>query len=147
MEGAEGSPISPLIIGLGTDLCDIRRVERTLERFGERFTRRIFTATERRKSEGRPRPAAAYALRYAAKEACSKALGTGFQQGVFWRDMTVDNHASGKPFMTLSGGALKRLEALTPAGMTAQIDVSLTDEFPMAQAVVVISATPSGQVP
>ncbi len=129
-----------MILGLGTDLCDIRRVEKTLSRFGERFTQRIFTPRERERAERRSDKAAAYAIRYAAKEACAKALGTGFREGVFWRDMAVDNLPSGKPFLTLSGGALKRLSLLTPRGMQAQIDVTLTDEYPMAQAVVVISA-------
>ncbi len=129
-----------MIIGLGTDLCDIRRIEKILNRFGERFVERVYTDTERLKSEKRPRPAFAYAQRYAAKEACAKALGTGFREGVFWRDLAVDNLPSGQPFMTLSGGALKRLDALTPPGMAARIDLSLTDEYPMAQAVVIISA-------
>ena len=132
-----------MIIGIGTDLLDIRRIERTLERFGERFVDRIFTDVERRRAERSHHPAAAFAQRYAAKEACSKALGTGFRQGVFWRDLRVDNLRSGKPIMSVTGGAKVRLEALTPAGMVAQIDVSLTDEFPMANAVVVIWASRS----
>jgi holo-[acyl-carrier protein] synthase len=131
-----------MIIGIGTDLCDIRRIERTLDRFGDRFVDRIYTDIEQTRSRARPNPAAHFAQRYAAKEACSKALGTGFRQGVFWRDMGVDNLRSGKPFLTLTGGALRRLEDLTPNGMTAQVDLTLTDEYPMAQAVVVISAVP-----
>ncbi len=131
-----------MIIGIGTDLLDIRRIERTLERFGERFCERVFADSERRRCERRANPAACYAQRYAAKEACSKALGTGLRQGVFWRDMVVGNLPSGKPVMTLSGGARRRLVALTPSGMAAEIEISLTDEYPMAQAVVVISAVP-----
>ena len=131
-----------MIIGIGTDLCDIRRIERTLDRFGDRFVDRVYTDTERSLCQARPNPAAHYAQRYAAKEACSKALGTGFRRGVFWRDMGVGNLRSGQPFLTLTGGALRRLEELTPEGMTAQVDLSLTDEYPMAQAVVVISAVP-----
>ena len=129
-----------MIIGIGTDLCDIRRIERTLARFGKRFLARIYTETERARADGRLNPAAQYAQRYAAKEACSKALGTGFRSGVFWRDMGVDNLPSGKPVLTLTGGALRRLEELTPPGMTAHVDLSLSDEYPLAQAVVVISA-------
>lgn len=129
-----------MIIGIGSDLIDIRRVEKTLERFGTRFTQRIFTEAERAKSEGRRLRAASYAKRFAAKEACSKALGTGFRRGVFWRDMGVVNLKSGKPTMALTGGALTRLEALIPPGMSAQIDLSITDDFPLAQAIVIISA-------
>ena len=129
-----------MIIGIGTDLLDVRRLERVLERYGDRFLARIFTDTERAKAERRPDRASAYALRYAAKEACSKALGTGFRDGVFWRDLEVDNHPSGRPFMTLTGGARRRLKELTPPGMTAEVALSLTDESFMAQAVVVISA-------
>ncbi|MDH5748513.1 MAG: holo-ACP synthase [Rhodospirillales bacterium] len=132
-----------MIIGIGTDLCDIRRIEKTLERFGDRFTERVYTANERSKSSKRPNPAAAFAQRYAAKEACAKALGTGFRDGVFWRDLGVENLPSGKPFMTLTGGALSKLEELTPDGMKSQVDLTLTDEYPMAQAVVVISAVPA----
>ena len=130
-----------MIIGIGNDLVDIRRVERTLARFGDRFLAHVFTDTEQEKANRRPHPAAALAQRFAAKEACSKALGTGFRQGVYWRDIGVDNHPSGKPFLTLTGGARKRLDSLTPEGMMAQIDVTLTDEYPLANAVVVISAT------
>ncbi len=131
-----------MILGIGSDIIDIRRVEKTLERFGERFVERVFTDTERRKSEGRAKRAASYAKRFAAKEACSKALGTGFRAGVFWRDMGVVNLASGKPTMKLTGGALKRLGEITPPGMRAQIDLSLTDDDPHAQAIVIISAVP-----
>ncbi len=129
-----------MIIGLGNDLIDIRRVERTLERFGDRFIKRIYTDVEREKAERRSNRAATYAKRFAAKEACSKALGTGFRRGVFWRDMGVTNLASGKPTMVLSGGARKRLEEITPAGMVVQIDLTLTDDHPLAQAIVIISA-------
>jgi holo-[acyl-carrier protein] synthase len=131
-----------MILGIGSDIIDIRRVERTLARFGERFVERVFTDTERRKSEGRAKRAASYAKRFAAKEACSKALGTGFRAGVFWRDMGVINLPSGKPTMRLTGGALERLAEITPPGMRAQIDLSLTDDDPHAQAIVVISAVP-----
>ena len=131
-----------MILGIGSDIIDIRRIERTLERFGERFIERVFTETERRKSDGRANRAASYAKRFAAKEACSKALGTGFRDGVFWRDMGVINLSSGKPTMTLTGGALERLAAITPEGMQAQIDISLTDDVPQAQAIVIISALP-----
>ena len=133
-----------MIIGLGTDLCDIRRVERTLEQFGDRFVNRLFTETEQKAVERRPeRRASGYALRFAAKEACAKALGTGFRHGVFWRDMILGNEASGKPFLTLKGGALARLQELTPDGMDARINISLTDETPLAHAIVIISAIPS----
>ena len=134
-----------MIIGLGSDLIDIRRIERTLERFGERFTNRIFTEGERVKSERRAARVESYARRFAAKEACSKALGTGFRKGVFWRDMEVVNLPSGKPTMRLSGGEAQRLQSLTPSGMTTQIDVSLTDEPPTAQAIVIITALSAGQ--
>ncbi len=132
-----------MILGIGNDIIDIRRVERTLERFGERFIERIFTATERARSERRAGRVESYAKRFAAKEACSKALGTGFRRGVYWRDMGVVNLASGKPTMELKGGAAKRLAELVPAGMTAQIDVTITDEPPIAQAIVIISAVPA----
>ena len=131
-----------MIIGLGNDIIDIRRIEKTLERYGERFLERVFTEVERRKSDRRAARAASYAKRFAAKEACSKALGTGFRSGVFWRDMGVVNLASGRPTMTLTGGALKRLQAITPAGCEAKIDVSLSDEGPTAQAIVIITAVP-----
>jgi holo-[acyl-carrier protein] synthase len=131
-----------VIIGLGSDIVDVRRIERTIERYGERFIGRIFTAAERAKAEQRANRVETYAKRFAAKEACSKALGTGFRSGVFWRDMGVINMASGKPTMKLTGGALKRLQAIMPPGHEAQIDVTLTDEGPMAQALVIISAVP-----
>ena len=129
-----------MIIGLGSDIIDIRRIEKTLERFGERFAKRIFTEIERKKCDRRAQRAASYARRFAAKEACSKALGTGFRGGVFWRDLGVVNLPSGKPTMRLTGGAAKRLAALTPKGMTAQIDLTITDEPPSAHAIVLISA-------
>ncbi len=131
-----------MIIGVGTDLLDIRRLERTLERFGDRFVSRIYTDVEQARAVRRHRPANMYAMCYAAKEACSKALGTGFRQGVFWRDMGVVHLRSGKPTMALTGGALTRLATLTPDGMIAKVDVSLTDETPMAHAMVIISAVP-----
>lgn len=129
-----------MIIGLGSDLIDIRRVEKSISRFGDRFLLRVFTDTERRKSDGRAQRAASYAKRFAAKEACAKALGTGLRRGVFWRDMGVINLPSGKPSLRLTGGALRRLEEITPAGHKAQIDLTITDDFPLAQAIVVISA-------
>jgi holo-[acyl-carrier protein] synthase len=132
-----------MILGLGSDLVDIRRIEQTIERFGERFLDRIFTDAERRKCERRADRAASYARRFAAKEACSKALGTGFRDGVFWRDLGVVNLPSGQPAMQLTGGALLRLSQMTPPGMTPRLDVSLTDEPPMAQAVVIITAVPA----
>ena len=131
-----------MILGIGSDLIDIRRIERTLERYGDRFIARVFTAEERRRSERRANRAASYAKRYAAKEACSKALGTGFRDGVYWRDLGVINLRTGQPAMVLTGGARRRLEAITPAGMTARIDVTLTDEAPLASALVVITAEP-----
>ena len=130
------------VIGLGSDLIDIRRIEKTLERFGDRFINRIFTEFERAKSERRANRAASYARRFAAKEACSKALGTGFRRGVFWRDMGVVNLPSGKPTLQLTGGALSRLEEITPNGMRAEIELTITDEPPIAQAIVLISALP-----
>lgn len=132
-----------MIIGLGNDLCDIRRIEKSLERFGQRFIQRVFTDVEQKRSEGRAGRAASYAKRFAAKEACAKALGTGLRAGVFWRDMGVINQKSGKPTLALTGGALARLQKITPAGMSAQIDLSITDEYPLAQAVVIISAVPN----
>ena len=131
-----------MILGIGNDLIDINRIEKTLDRFGDRFIQRIFTESERAKSERRVTRVESYAKRFAAKEACSKALGTGFRRGVFWRDMGVVNLPSGKPTMALTGGALARLEEITPPGMQAQIDVTLTDEPPLAEAVVIISAIP-----
>jgi holo-[acyl-carrier protein] synthase len=131
-----------MILGIGSDLIDIARIERTIARFGERFLDRVFTDVERAKSDRRANRAASYAKRYAAKEACSKALGTGFRAGVYWRDLGVVNLPSGRPSLVLTGGALARLEALTPPGMTARIDLTITDEPPLAQALVVISAVP-----
>lgn len=128
------------VIGLGNDMIDISRIERSVERFGERFIQRIFTDIEVAKSEARAGRFASYAKRFAAKEACSKALGTGLGNGVFWRDMGVVNLPGGKPTMILQGGALKRLELLTPAGMQAQIDLTITDDHPWAQAIVLITA-------
>jgi holo-[acyl-carrier protein] synthase len=131
-----------MIIGLGSDTIDIRRIERSIERYGDRFLNRIFTDIERAKSDRRRLRAASYAKRFAAKEACAKALGTGLSQGVFWRDMGVVNLPSGKPTIALTGTAARHLERLTPQGCRAQIDVSLTDDFPLAQAIVIISAVP-----
>lgn len=131
-----------MIIGIGSDLIDIRRIEKTLERFPEQFENRIFTEIERTKSDRRANRAASYAKRFAAKEACSKALGTGFRNGVFWRDLGVVNLKSGKPTMALTGGAKEQLETLIPKGMAPQIDLTITDDFPLAQAVVIISAVP-----
>jgi holo-[acyl-carrier protein] synthase len=132
-----------MILGIGNDMIDIRRVERSIERWGTRFLDRIFTEVERAKSDRRAQRAASYAKRFAAKEACAKALGTGLNAGVFWRDMGVVNLPSGKPTLRLTGGALKRLQAITPAGMAAQIDLTITDDFPLAQAIVIISANPA----
>jgi holo-[acyl-carrier protein] synthase len=134
-----------LIVGIGSDLSDIRRIQKSLDRFGERFTTRIFTDIERAKSDRRHNRAASYAKRFAAKEACSKALGTGFRQAVFWRDMGVVNLPSGRPTMALSNGALARLQCITPPGMRAQIDLSITDDFPWAQAIVIITAIPADE--
>jgi holo-[acyl-carrier protein] synthase len=132
-----------MILGIGSDIIDIRRIERTLDRYGRRFIDRIYTPVEQRKSEGRYQRAASYAKRFAAKEACAKALGTGFRNGIFWRDMGVVNLPSGKPTMQLAGGALRRLAEITPAGMMAQIDLTITDDHPQAQAIVIISAIPN----
>jgi holo-[acyl-carrier protein] synthase len=129
-----------MIIGIGNDMIDIRRVERTIERYGERFLERVFTELERLKSDGRAARAASYAKRFAAKEACAKALGTGFRQGVFWRDMGVVNLPSGRPTLQLTGGAARALARLTPDGHEIRIDLSITDDFPTAQAIVIISA-------
>jgi len=129
-----------MIIGIGTDLCDIRRIEKTLERFGDKFTSRVFTETECKKALGKQLPAASFAQSFAAKEACAKALGTGFRNGVFWRDLAVRNKPGGQPFMELSGGAKKRLESLLPPGTVANIQLSQSDEYPMANAVVIIEA-------
>ena len=136
-----------MILGVGSDLIDIRRIEQAIERFGDRFLDRIFTDTERRRCDRRgPTRGASYARRFAAKEAAAKALGTGFRGGVFWRDLGVVNLPSGQPSMRLTGGALRRLETLTPDGMTARLDVTLTDEPPLAQAVVIITAEPAAAV-
>ncbi|MCB1884184.1 MAG: holo-ACP synthase [Geminicoccaceae bacterium] len=131
-----------MILGTGIDIVDIRRVERVLERYGERFTLRCFTSVERARSDRRARRAESYAKRYAAKEACAKALGTGLARGVFWRDIGVVNLPGGKPTVELSGGARARLERLTPDGMQAFVELSLTDEPPLAQALVIIYAAP-----
>jgi holo-[acyl-carrier protein] synthase len=131
-----------MIIGIGNDLIDITRVEKALERHGERFIQRVFTPVEIGKSERRRMRSASYAKRFAAKEACAKALGTGMSAGVFWRDMGVVNLPSGKPTMALTGGAAKRLQSLLPPGHKAVIHVTITDEFPLAQAYVIIEAVP-----
>ena len=131
-----------MILGIGSDIVDIRRIEEVLERHGERFARRVFTETERTRADARANRAATYAKRFAAKEACAKALGTGIGGGVFWRDLGVVNLASGRPTMKLAGGALKRLAALTPSGSEARVDLTMTDEWPLAQAFVIISAVP-----
>ena len=132
-----------MIVGIGSDLADIRRIQGSLDRFGDRFTGRVFTAVERARSERKGDRAASYAKRFAAKEACSKALGTGMRAGVFWRDMGVVNLRSGQPTLALTGGAAVRLAALMPPGMTPFIHLSLTDDHPYAQAFVVIEARPS----
>ncbi len=129
-----------MIVGIGSDLTDIRRIEDTLERFGDRFVQRVFTDLERQRSERKAGRASSYAKRFAAKEACAKALGTGLRAGVFWRDMGVVNARSGQPTLVLTGGAAERLAALTPAGCRAAIHLSLTDDYPYAQAFVVIEA-------
>ncbi|WP_068315917.1 holo-ACP synthase [Polycladidibacter hongkongensis] len=131
-----------MILGIGSDLCDIRRIDKTLARFGQRFQERVFTQIEQTKSETRKNRSASYAKRFAAKEACSKALGTGLSMGTAWKEMGVVNLKSGKPTMHLTGKAAERLSAMTPTGFTAQIDVTITDDFPWAQAFVVISARP-----
>jgi holo-[acyl-carrier protein] synthase len=133
-----------MILGIGNDTIDIRRIEHTLERFGPRFVERCFTETERARSERKFSPAASYAKRFAAKEACAKALGTGLHQGVFWRDMGVSNLASGAPTIRLTGGAADRLAFLTPKGYRPHIHISLTDDYPLAQALVIISAEKDG---
>jgi holo-[acyl-carrier protein] synthase len=131
-----------VILGLGSDLIDIRRVEKTLERFGTRFTERVFTEIEQKKSDRRAERAASYAKRFAAKEACSKALGTGLNHGVFWRDMGVVNLPSGKPTLALTGGAAAQLEKMMPANHHAAIHLTITDDYPLAQAFVIIEALP-----
>ena len=128
-----------MIIGIGNDVIDIRRIEKAIERYGERFLNRIFTSVERARSDGKPGRAASYAKRFAAKEACAKALGTGLSNGVFWKDIGVVNQPSGRPTMQLTGGAARRLNRLTPQGHVAQVHLTLTDDFPLAHAVVVIS--------
>jgi holo-[acyl-carrier protein] synthase len=133
-----------MIIGMGSDITDIRRIEKVVGRHGERFLDRIFTEAERARAERRAHPMATYAKRFAAKEACAKALGTGIRRGVWWRDMGVINLPSGRPTMQLTGGALRRLEAITPAGCEARIDLTISDEWPLAQAIVVISAVSNG---
>jgi holo-[acyl-carrier protein] synthase len=137
-----GNSERTMILGLGNDLVDIRRIEKIIEKYGERFLDRIFTDIEREKSERRAARSASYAKRFAAKEACSKALGTGLAQGVYWRDMGVVNLVSGKPTVVLTGRALGHLQAMTPDGFDARIDLSITDDFPLAQAIVIISADP-----
>ena len=129
-----------MILGIGNDVIDIRRIEKTLETYGERFVQRIYTEVEIRKSERRAQRAASYAKRFAAKEACSKALGTGFRAGVFWKDMGVVNEPSGKPTMVLTGGARARLEKMTPSGHSTRIHLTITDDFPYAHAFVMIEA-------
>jgi holo-[acyl-carrier protein] synthase len=131
-----------MILGVGSDLVDVRRIEQVIARHGDRFLLRIFTAAERAKADRRANRIETYAKRFAAKEACAKALGTGFRAGVFWRDLGVVNLPSGRPTMKLTGGALERLRAITPAGHDARIDLTITDEGPLAQALVIISAVP-----
>jgi holo-[acyl-carrier protein] synthase len=133
-----------MILGVGSDLVDVRRIEQVIARHGDRFLLRIFTETERAKADRRATRTETYAKRFAAKEACAKALGTGFRDGVFWRDLGVINLPSGRPTMKLTGGALERLRAITPPGHDARIDLTITDEGPMAQALVIISAVPKG---
>ncbi len=133
-----------MILGVGNDMIDIRRIETTLEKFGDRFVSRVFTDIEKAKSDRRAQRAASYAKRFAAKEACSKALGTGFRKGVFWRDLGVVNLPSGRPTMVLTGGAAQHLETLIPAGHTPDIHLTITDDFPYAQAIVIISCVPTG---
>ena len=136
-----------MIIGIGSDLIDIRRIEKSLERHGQRFIQRIYTDLEQARSEGRRARAASYAKRFAAKEACAKALGTGLAQGVFWRDMGVVNLPSGAPTMALTGGAQARLDKILPTGHRAAIHLTITDDFPLAQALVIIEALPVEEAP
>lgn len=136
-----------MIIGIGSDLIDIRRIEKSLERHGQRFIQRIYTEVEQARSEGRRARTASYAKRFAAKEACAKALGTGLAQGVFWRDMGVVNLPGGKPTMALTGGAMARLENILPKGHSAAIHLTITDDFPLAQAFVIIEALPVEEAP
>jgi holo-[acyl-carrier protein] synthase len=133
-----------MILGIGSDLIDIRRIEKSLERHGERFTLRLFTDIERARAEGRAHRAATYAKRFAAKEACAKALGTGIRRGVFWRDMGVANLRSGQPTMILTNGALERLNDMIPPGHQAKIHLTITDDYPLAQAFVIIEAVAAG---
>lgn len=135
-----------MIIGLGNDIIDIRRIDKTLERYGDRFIQRLFTEIEQKKSERRRNRSESYAKRFAAKEATAKALGTGFRRSVYWRDLGVVNLPSGKPTMKLTGGALKRLEEITPKDMKPQISLTITDDYPMAQAIVIIMAVPKDMV-
>ena len=132
-----------MIIGIGSDLCDIRRIEKSLARYGDRFVQRLFTPAEQARAERKVKPAATYAKRFAAKEACAKALGTGINRGVFWRDMGVVNLPSGAPTLALTGGAAARLAELTPAGYAAAIHLTITDDHPWAQAIVLITASPA----
>ena len=134
-----------MILGIGNDMIDIRRIEQTLARFGSRFTDRVFTTIERERSQRRAQTAASFAKRFAAKEACSKALGTGLRRGVFWRDMGVVNLPGGRPTLNLTGGAARQLETMVPPNHSAKIDLTLTDDFPWAQAIVIISAIPDNQ--
>ncbi len=132
-----------MILGIGSDMASIERIERTIQRFGVRFVQRVFTETEKRTAEYRTATIETYAKRWAAKEACSKALGTGLRMGVAWKEMSVENLATGQPQMVLTGGALRRLNHLTPAGHKATIHVTLTDDHPWAQAFVIIEAVPN----
>ena len=136
-----------MILGIGSDLIDIRRIEKSLERHGERFVQRVFTEVEQRKSEGRRQRAASYAKRFAAKEACSKALGSGISDGVYWRDMGVVNLPGGRPTMELTGGAAARLAAMLPPGHRGVVHLTITDDFPLAQAFVIIEALPVDKAP
>ncbi len=135
-----------MILGIGSDITDVRRIAKVIERHGDRFLERVFTAAERARAESKKNRIETYAKRFAAKEACAKALGTGLRAGVWWRDMGVVNLSSGKPTMELTGGALRRLQAITPAGHEPRIDLTITDEGPMAQAFVMISAVPAGAI-
>lgn len=145
MNGFDATGLGGMIIGLGHDVCDTTRIAKTLERFGDRFVQRVFTPIEQRKSDRRAQRAASYARRFASKEACSKALGTGFSRGVFWRDIGVVNLPSGQPTIALTGGALARLEEITPSGMEAHVALSITDDRDLAHAIVLISALPVGR--
>jgi holo-[acyl-carrier protein] synthase len=133
-----------MILGIGNDITDIRRIEKVIAKHGDRFLNRIFTDVERKRAERKAKSIETYAKRFAAKEACSKALGTGMRRGVWWRDMGVVNLPSGRPTMKLTGGAAERLAKMTPPGMEARIDLTITDEYPLAQAFVIISAVPAG---